>query len=175
MALRDVLIDELRDLYSAENQLTKALPKMAKGANDPTLKTAFTQHLEETKGQVERLKQIFQQLEEKPTGEHCNGMEGLIKEGQEQLEKDEEGALKDVGIAGAALRVEHYDIAGYTTAISIAKTLGEKEIVSILNESLAEEIHAGKTVLANSKPILKAASQQEDESDEEAEDLAQSA
>jgi ferritin-like metal-binding protein YciE len=163
-------VDELRDLYSAENQLVKALPKMAKGATDPELKTAFTDHLEQTKGQVERLKQVFEQLEEKPTGEHCNGMEGLIKEGQEQLEKDEEGALKDIGIAGAALRVEHYEVAGYTTAIAIAKALGETEIVATLKETLDEELAAGKKVVANSKLLLKEAREHDSEETEEEED-----
>src|ERR1700753_3204583 len=95
MALRDVLIDELRDMYSAENQLVKALPKLAKGAKDAKLKELFTKHLEETKGQVERLKEVFAHLEEKPTGEHCNGMEGIVEEGKDALEKDEEGASFD--------------------------------------------------------------------------------
>src|ERR1700683_2976005 len=124
MALKDVLIDELRDMYSAENQLVKALPKLAKGANDPKLKQLFTAHLEETKGQVERLKQIFAELEEKPTGQHCSGMEGVLEEGKEALEKDEEGASFDSGLVGAALRTEHYEIAGYEACISMATTLG---------------------------------------------------
>jgi ferritin-like metal-binding protein YciE len=170
MSLQTILIDELRDLYSAENQLVKALPKMAKGASNPELKNLFTEHLEETKGQVERLKQIFQQLGKKPTGVLCMGMEGLVKEGQEQLESDEEGAAKDVCIAGAALRVEHYEIAGYTAAIGIAKALSEKDIVALLTESLDEEKEAGKKVLAQSKPLLsEAASEGEDKENEEVE------
>jgi ferritin-like metal-binding protein YciE len=168
MSLRDVLLDELRDLYSAENQLVKALPKMAKGSSNSEMKTLFSEHLEQTKGQVERLKQIFTQLEEKPGGEHCMGMEGLVKEGQEQLEKDEEDVLKDVAISGAALRVEHYEIAGYTTAIAIAKALGEREIVSTLTETLNEEVAAGKKVVAASKPLLKQASSTDDEDTEAA-------
>ncbi|WP_281176072.1 DUF892 family protein [Edaphobacter aggregans] len=108
------MIDELRDLYSAENQLVKALPKMAKGSSSSELKELFTGHLEQTKGHVERLKQACELLGKKPTGELCKGMEGLVKEGQEQLEDDEEGAAKDICIAGAALRVEHYEIAGAT-------------------------------------------------------------
>jgi ferritin-like metal-binding protein YciE len=111
MALIEVLVDELRDMYSAENQLVKALPKMAKGANDKTLASLFTSHLEETKGQVDRLKKVFEVLDEKPTGEHCNGMEGVIEEGADALEKDEEGASFDSGLVGAALRTEHYEIA----------------------------------------------------------------
>ncbi len=154
MSLRDVMIDELRDLYSAENQLVKALPKIAKAASSPELKTLVTQHLEETKGQVERLKQVFTQLGMKPTGQHCSAMEGLVEEGKEAIEKDEKGATKDVCLIGAALRVEHYEIAGYTAAIAIAKALGEKEAVSLLTESLNEEIAAGKKVLAQAKPTM---------------------
>ena len=152
MSLQNVLIDELRDLYSAENQLVKALPKMAKAASSPDLKNLFTTHLEETKGQVERLRQVFGQLGKKATGEHCNGMEGLIEEGKDAIEKDEEGATKDVCLIGAALRVEHYEIAGYTAAIAIASTLGENEVVALLTDNLNEEKEAGKKVLAQSKP-----------------------
>jgi ferritin-like metal-binding protein YciE len=155
MALKDVLIDELRDLYSAENQLVKALPKLAKGANNGELKKLFTQHLEETKGQVDRLKQVFEFLEEKPTGEHCNGMEGLIEEGEDALEKDEEGASFDSGIIGAALRTEHYEIAGYTAAIAMAETLQLSEIVPLLTENLNEEVAAAKKILGAAQPILK--------------------
>jgi ferritin-like metal-binding protein YciE len=154
MSLQKVLIDELRDLYSAENQLVKALPKMAKAAVSTDLKDLFTTHLEETKGHVERLKQAFDYLGKKATGEHCNGMEGLIEEGKDAIEKDEEGATKDVCLLGAALRVEHYEMAGYTSAIAIAKTLGHKEVVGLLTETLTEEQNAGKKVLAQSKPTL---------------------
>jgi ferritin-like metal-binding protein YciE len=175
MSLRDVLVDELRDLYSAENQLVKALPKMAKGTENEEVKTLFTEHLQQTKQQVGRLKQIFQQLEEKPTGEICKGMEGLVAEGSEQLGKDEEGPAKDICIAGAALRIEHYEIAGYTAAIAIAETLGEDEIVSLLTETLNEESEAGKKILAASKPLLEEASaeagdEEDDEDDEEYDD-----
>ena len=155
MALKEVLIDELRDMYSAENQLVKALPKLAKGAKDKTLKTLFTDHLEETKGQVERLKQVFQQLGEKPTGQHCNGMEGVIEEGADALEKDEEGPSFDAGIVGAALRTEHYEIAGYEASIAMAKTLGLNEIASLLNENLSEEQAAAKKITAAGAPIMK--------------------
>jgi len=166
MSLENVLVDELRDLYSAENQLVKALPKMAKGVSNPEFKELITSHLEETKGQVDRLKQIFEQLGKKPSGELCKGMEGLVKEGQEQLDNDEEGAAKDVCIAGAALRVEHYEIAGYTAAIAIAKSLGQDEIVSLLTESLEEEEAAGQKVQAQAEPLLEEAAS-EGESDEE--------
>ncbi|MDQ1693972.1 MAG: hypothetical protein QOH85_1507 [Acidobacteriaceae bacterium] len=171
MSLREVLVDELRDLYSAENQLVKALPKMARGAGAPEVKSLFTEHLQQTKQQVDRLKQIFQQLEEKPAGEPCKGMEGLVAEGAEQLESEEEGAAKDVCIAGAALRIEHYEIAGYTAAIAIAKTLGEREIVSLLTETLNEEAETGKKILAASKPLLQQANEEGDEEDEDDEEI----
>ncbi len=139
MPLKDVLLDELRDMYSAENQLVKALPKLAKGAKDAKLKALFTAHLEETKGQVERLKEVFGHLGEKPTGEHCNGMEGIVEEGKDALEKDEEGASFDSGLIGAALRTEHYEIAGYEASISMAKTLGMQDVIDLLTKNLNEE------------------------------------
>jgi ferritin-like metal-binding protein YciE len=147
MALHSVLVDELRDMYGAENQLIKALPKLAKGAGNAKLKALFTEHLEETKGQVLRLKQVFEILEEEPTGEHCNGMEGVIEEGAEALEKDEEGASFDSGIVGAALRTEHYEIAGYT--------LGLTDVSALLEKNLNEEQQAANRVLATAQPILK--------------------
>jgi ferritin-like metal-binding protein YciE len=166
MSLREVLIDELRDLYSAENQLVKALPKAAKGAESEALKQIFTEHLEQTKGQVERLKQVFEILGKKPTGKHCSGMEGAIDEVKEALEEDEEGAIFDAGLVGAAARVEHYEIAGYSVAILIATTLGETEIVSLLKETLAEEQNAAKLVMTTAKGILKQALQEEGDQDE---------
>ena len=167
MALQDVLIDELRDMYSAENQLVKALPKMAKGAKDKALKQLFTEHLDETKGQVLRLRTVFEHLGEKPTGQHCNGMEGVIEEGKEALEKDEEGPSFDSGLVGAALRTEHYEIAGYHASIAMAKTLGLTEVVGLLKENLAEEVAAAKKISAAAQPILKASAQQPEEEEEE--------
>ena len=155
MALKEVLLDELRDMYSAENQLVKALPKLAKGAKDTVLKQLFTDHLEETKGQVLRLKEVFEILEEKPTGQHCSGMEGVAEEGSDALEKEQEGASFDSGLIGAALRTEHYEIAGYQACIAMANTLGEAEIVSLLTESLNEELSAAKKITAAATPILK--------------------
>jgi ferritin-like metal-binding protein YciE len=155
MALRTVLLDELRDLYSAENQLVKALPKLAKGAKNPKLKQLFTAHLEETKGQVERLKQVFALLEEKPTGQHCNGMEGIVEEGADALEKDEEGASFDAGLIGAALRTEHYEIAGYEAAIAMATTLKMPKAIRLLSANLKEELAAAKKITAAGVGILK--------------------
>ena len=163
MALKEVLVDELRDMYSAENQLVKALPKLAEGANSKDLQTLFTTHLEETKGQVLRLKQIFEILEEKPTGEHCNGMEGVIEEGADALEKDEEGASFDSGLIGAALRTEHYEIAGYTATIEMAKVLEMQEVVDLLTENLNEELTAAKKILAAGQAILEESANEPEE------------
>jgi len=163
MSLRDVLIDELRDMYSAENQLVVALPKLAKGAKSGELKALFTSHLGETKGQVERLKEVFSILEEKPTGEHCNGMEGVIEEGSDALEKNEEGPSFDSGIIGAALRTEHYEIAAYEAAIDIANTLGLTDISKLLKGNLDEEVAAAKKIRAAAQPIFKEAGSQADE------------
>lgn len=163
MALRDVFLDELRDLYSAENQLVKALPELAKGAKDATMKKLFAEHLEETKGQVQRLQQVFEMLDEKPTGKHCNGMEGLIEEGQEALEEERADASFDLGLAGGALRVEHYEIAGYEAAIAMARTLDESDCAKLLKENLQEEVNAAKKITEASKPLLEAAAEEPEE------------
>ena len=167
MSLQDVFLEELRDLYSAENQLVKALPKVAKASSNPELKTAVTTHLEETKGHVERLKQVFQLLGKKPTGQHCNGMEGIVVEAKEAIDSDEEGAVKDLQLIGGSLRVEHYEIAGYTAVIAIAKTLGQKEIAGLLTETLKEEQATGKLLLTHSKSLLKEAGSEEGAAEEE--------
>jgi ferritin-like metal-binding protein YciE len=163
MALIDVLIDELRDLYSAENQLVKALPKMAKGAKDATLKEGFKKHVEETKGQVVRLREVFEILGKKPTGKHCEGMEGVVAEGTEALEEDADDASFDSGLIGAALRTEHYEIAGYHAAIGMAKTLGMNDVVALLKESLDEEVNCAKEIQTASKVIFKNATMEEEE------------
>ena len=113
--LRELYIDELKDLYSAENQLVKALPKMAKAAAAAELRQGFEKHLKQTQGQVQRLEKIFQALGESPKGKKCKGMEGLIEEGSEAMEEDYEGSVMDAALIGAAQRVEHYEIAGYGT------------------------------------------------------------
>src|SRR4051794_19802389 len=127
--LKELYVNELRDLYSAENQIIKALPKMAKAASSDELREAFEEHLEQTKGQVERLDQIFERLEMSSRGPKCKAMEGLIEEGKELLEeKDVEEAVLDAALIGAAQRVEHYEIAGYGCARTFARLLGEEEI-----------------------------------------------
>jgi len=137
--LKDLYIDELKDLYSAENQLVKALPKMAKAASSDELRQGFEEHLEQTRGHVERLEEIFRSLGENPKGKKCVGMEGLVKEGSEVMEEDFEDAVMDAALIGAAQRVEHYEIAAYGTASEFAKILGESEHVSLLEETLQEE------------------------------------
>src|SRR5438876_6556104 len=137
--LKELYIEELKDLYSAETQLVKALPKLARAATADELRRGFEDHLEQTKGHVERLQKILDMLEESPKGKKCKGMEGLIEEGSEVTEEDYEGSLLDAALIGAAQRVEHYEIAGYGTVRSFAETLGETEHVSLLNETLEEE------------------------------------
>ncbi len=137
--LKELYIDELKDLYNAENQLVKALPKMAKAASSDELRQGFEEHLEQTKGHVQRLEKIFQALGESPKGKKCKGMEGLIEEGSEAMEEDYEGSAKDAALIGAAQRVEHYEIAGYGTVRGMAETLGKDDHVSLLEETLEEE------------------------------------
>jgi ferritin-like metal-binding protein YciE len=137
--LKDLLEDEIKDLYSAEKQLTKAIPKMAKGSNDSQLQAAFKDHLKETEVQVKRLEEIAKILEIAPGGKKCVGMEGCIKEGAEALSEDGDESVLDLGLIGAGSRVEHYEMAGYLTAISLSEQIGEDQVVSLLKESLAEE------------------------------------
>lgn len=138
-SLKELYVDELKDLFNAENQLTKALPKMAKAAAAEELRQAFEEHLEQTKGHVQRLEKIFQTLGESPKGKKCKGMEGLVEEGAEVMEEDFEGSLMDAALIGAAQRVEHYEIAAYGTVCAFAEELGETEQASLLNETLEEE------------------------------------
>ena len=158
-SLEDLLEDEIKDLYSAEKQLTKAIPKMAKGSNDPKLKQAFQTHLKETEGQVTRLEEVAKLLEFKPTGKKCMGMEGVIKEGADALEEDGEESLLDLGIIGAGSRVEHYEMAGYTTAINLATRIGATQAVKLLQQSLAEEENADKTLRQIGAQLIKSAPQ----------------
>jgi ferritin-like metal-binding protein YciE len=137
--LKELYVDELKDLYNAETQLVKALPKMAKAASSEELRQGFEEHLEQTKGHVQRLEKIFQALGENPKGKKCMGMEGLVKEGGEVMEEDFEGAVMDAALIGAAQRVEHYEIAGYGTVCAFAQILGESEHVSLLKQTLDEE------------------------------------
>lgn len=152
-SLRELYIDELRDLYNAETQLVKVLPKMAKASGNERLRKAFEEHLRQTSDQVSRLEQIFEQLEEKPSGKKCLGMVGLVKEGAETMGEDYAADLKDAAIIGAAQRVEHYEMAGYGTVRAIAELLGENEHVSLLNQTLEEEKQADKKLTELAREI----------------------
>jgi ferritin-like metal-binding protein YciE len=138
-SLRDLMIDELKDLYSAENQILTALPKMIKKATSSDLKQGFEKHLKETEGQVERLEKIFQQLDQSPKGKKCKGMEGVIEDGKDLMEKDAEPEVMDAGLIGAAQHVEHYEIAGYGCARTYADLLGLNDISALLQQTLNEE------------------------------------
>jgi len=137
--LDKLLQDQLKDLYSAESQILKALPKMVKNASSEQLQEALENHLEETRGQVERLNRIGEILNMKLTGKKCHGMEGLLEEGKEVLEADGEEAILDAAMIAAAQRVEHYEIAAYGTARTLAEQLGQGEIARLLEETLKEE------------------------------------
>jgi len=137
--LRELLIEELKDLYSAETQITKALPKLVKASSAQALQQAFGHHLEETKNHVTRLEQIFDQLNESPKGKTCEGMKGLLKEGEERMGEDGEPDVLDAGLIADAQRVEHYEIAAYGSARTYAELLGEREIMRLLSETLEEE------------------------------------
>lgn len=155
--INDLLGDEIKDLYSAEKQLTKAIPKMVKGSNDSALKEAFAAHLKETEGQVTRLEEVGALLGIKVTGKKCVGMEGCIKEGAEVLEEEGEDTILDLGLIGAGSRVEHYEMAGYLTAISLAKRLGVAEVVNLLQQNFAEEEAAEKKLRQIASALLKSA------------------
>ena len=155
--VKDLLADELKDLYSAEKQLIKAIPKMAKGSNDPSLKEAFSAHLRETQAQVTRLEEAGQLLDIKVTGKKCVGMEGCISEGAEALEEEGDDNILDLGIIGAGSRVEHYEMAGYLTAISLAKRLGAVDVVNLLQQSLTEEQAAEKKLRQIASGLIKSA------------------
>ena len=137
--LEELLYDELKDLYSAENQMVKSLPRMAKAASSPELKRAFERHLEETRRQVERLQQIGEELEIKLTGKKCAGMEGLIEEAKEMMEEIDDDDALDAGLIGAAQKAEHYEIAAYGTARTHAEVLGYRRVAKLLQQTLNEE------------------------------------
>jgi ferritin-like metal-binding protein YciE len=153
-SLRELLVDELKDLYSAENQLVKALPKMAKAAASPELKAAFEEHLEETKGQVDRLVTIFEQLEGSPKGKKCKAMEGLVEEGSEFIDADGEDSVKDAALICAAQKVEHYEIASYGCARTFATLLGLDEVAELLQETLDEEGNADKKLTELAETVI---------------------
>ncbi|MCZ2073703.1 MAG: ferritin-like domain-containing protein [Bryobacterales bacterium] len=153
--LKKLLVEELRDLYDAEKQLVKATAKMAKAAKNPELKQAFQYHNEQTRGQVERLEQMFEVLGKKARGKSCKGTKGLVEEGQQVMEEEFEDEAYDLAIIGAGQRVEHYEIAAYNSARSMAVQLGMKEVAGLLQESLTEENQTEKLLTQLSKTLLK--------------------
>ena len=157
--LQDLFVEELKDLYSAEAQLLKAMPKMVKKAQHPELKQAFETHMRETEGQVKRLDRIFDQLGEKAKGKKCLAMEGLIKEAKEHMSEDMDEDVMDAALIGMAQKIEHYEIAGYGTARTYAKLLGNREVQRLLQETLDEEGKTDKllTKLAESSINVEAA------------------
>ncbi len=140
--LRELFIDELKDIIYAERALVKSLPKMARNATESKLVGAIEEHVSVTEGQVQRLEKIFELLGESNRGKKCDAMEGLIKEGESIMEETEAGPVRDAGIISASQKIEHYEIASYGTLAAFAKTLGEEEIASLLEETLAEEKQA---------------------------------
>ena len=167
-SLRELYIEELKDLYSAEKQLTKALPKMAKAATSEELSAGFDEHLEQTQEHVQRLEEIFSMLDEKPTGKKCMGMEGLVKEGAETMDEDFSDDVMDAALISAAQRVEHYEIAAYGTVCAYADLLGESEQASLLRQTLEEEKETDQKLTQLSEQINADANQGDSaESDEE--------
>ncbi len=171
--LHDAFLDELRDSYDAEKQLMKALPKMAKAARSPQLRKAFEDHLEETRGQVERLEDVFASLDEKVRGKHCDGIEGIIKEGKSIIEQDFDDSTMDACLIAAGQRAEHYEMAAYGTLVAWARAMGHTESADLLQETLDEEDAADEKLTAlaeggiNQDAADEAAPTDDDEEDEE--------
>ncbi len=139
MNLQDLLVDHLKDLWSAEGQVLKALPKMARAATNPELRMSFEEHLQQTEAQRARIEEMFNYLEGSPRGKKCVGMEGLIAEGDEVLQEDMEPEVRDAALIAAAQKVEHYEISAYGTAATYADMLGNKEVANLLKQTLNEE------------------------------------
>lgn len=155
--LDDAFIDEIRDLYDAEKQLVRALPKMAKAASSQELRAAFQEHLEQTKGQVQRLEQIFEMMDQRARSKPCKGMKGLVEEGSEIISENAEEHLRDLAMIGAAQKVEHYEIAGYGTARTFAQAMGKREAAQLLDETLKEEEQTDKKLTMIAKTLYKGA------------------
>lgn len=159
--LHDLLVDEVKDLYSAEKQLVKALPKMAAAAEAEELRNAFENHLEETRFQVTRLEKAAELLEAKAGGKTCKGMEGLIAEGSEAIREHQNSSVIDLALIAAASRVEHYEIAGYTSAMELARSLGRTDVLGLLAESFEEEGAAEETLREQAASAIRAAPKEE--------------
>jgi ferritin-like metal-binding protein YciE len=153
-SLKDLYLEQLRDLYSAEKQILQALPKMADAASHEELKSGFRQHVEQTERQVERLDRIFDDLGESPKGHHCKGMEGLIKEGEEMMNERANSDVLDAGLIAAAQRVEHYEIAGYGCVRTYADMLGKDEHAKLLQQTLDEEGQTDKKLTSMAEKVI---------------------
>ena len=156
-SLLEVFVDQIQDLYSAETQIIKALPKMAKAATSPELKKGFLDHLEQTKGHAARLETICKELDVKPTGNKCLAMAGLVAEGGEAIEGDATPEMKDLMLIAAAQRVEHYEMAGYTCLCALAKALGLNDALKALSITLSEETATDQKLIALSVPAIEKA------------------
>ncbi len=155
--LQDLLVHSIKDLYSAETQLVKALPKMAKAASDPDLAEGFKTHLEETKVHVTRLEEVAEILGVTPRGVSCKAMKGLVEEGAETIEEEAEDHIKDLALIAAAQKVEHYEISGYGSARALAETLGLKDVVKLLKTTEDEEGATDKKLTAAAETIVSSA------------------
>jgi len=160
--LQDLYIAELKDLYSAENQILKALPKMIKAASTPELQQGFEEHLEQTRGHVQRLEEIFEKLDQNPKGKKCKGLEGIVEEAKETMNEIEDPAVLDAALIAGAQKVEHYEMASYGCVRTWARQLGDEEAANLLQQTLDEEAETDKklTQLAESMVNLEAAHQQ---------------
>ncbi|HZU38946.1 MAG TPA: ferritin-like domain-containing protein [Gemmataceae bacterium] len=166
-SLYALFVEELKDLYSAEHQLIKALPKMAKAASSPALKAAFTKHLKVTREQADRLERVFKQVEASPRGKKCKAMEGLIQEGKEIMEQDGEPSVLDAALIGAAQRVEHYEMAGYGCVRTYARQLGFAQAANLLQKTLDEEADADEELTELAESVINIEAEEADEEEEE--------
>lgn len=168
--LQDLYLDELKDIYDAENQLLKALPKMAKTAENEELSAAIEQHLDQTQSQIERLEQIFEELEEKPKGKKCEAMKGLLEEAKSMMEEAEDADVRDAAIIAAAQKVEHYEIATYGTLRTYAELLGFDEQAELLQETLDEEKETDENLTELAVTCINLEAEDESEGEEEEEE-----
>ena len=168
----DFFVDELKDIYSAEKQAIRAYPKLAKAVSSPQLKEALQTHLEETKGQVERLDQVFEILEKRASGKTCEAMKGLVEESSEALEEIEKGPILDAALIACGQRMEHYEMAAYGTVVALAKAMGQDDIAQLLSQTLEEEKATDQKLTQISESVNKEAiggeEEEEDEEEEEA-------
>jgi ferritin-like metal-binding protein YciE len=170
-SLDELFIHELKDLYDAEHQLVEALPKLAKAATDPDLKAAFEKHLAETRTHVNRLREVFRECDEPPERETCDGMKGLVKEGQKAIEEIDDAAVLDAGLIAAAQKVEHYEIASYGTLITWARLAGLDSAQQLLEETLEEEKAADEKLTEIAESSVNATAKQEDEEEDTEEEV----